>query len=116
MVELTVQQLINARKPMEDLLEVTMPAQTAFKLSRLVRLMNAEIETVSATIKALNEKYLDENGEPVTEEDGEKHKGEWEDLMSSTISIDYSPIDAGVLGGAPVKPGLFVTLNWVFKD
>jgi len=115
-IELTVQQIIDSIEPLKELLNVPLPAQTSFRITRLVTKLNAELEAVRETIARSRKKYEDEEGDVISATSQAEFDEEMKALMESTVSVNFQKINPGVMGSAAVKPGTLLALLWIFEE
>ena len=102
-MELTIQEILQMKDVLQKILDVVLPAKTAFRLGKVAMKMQEELQFFEKTRLSLLEKYgtIDKENNSVSIEDEEKRKQfteEIQQVLIEKINIDFTPIKISDLG------------------
>lgn len=109
------------------------PIKTGFKLQRILRKVQTEVDTVQKLREMLLEKHTEKDGvgrkvhpqdavgKPITTQfklaDPDAYRVDLEELNTTEITIGIDQIDPDELGDKiVVKSGVLMMLHWLFKE
>lgn len=120
-MELTLLELLNAKPMIESLSGRQLPARTSFRLARLIRTLNPELQAYTEARQKLLEKYgepseEDRNRYVIEEEQRPAFNGELDELLSTKVELAIEPMSIDALGDAQVTAFELLTVEWLFLD
>ena len=120
-IDTTLGALAEAQPALQRLGALSLPAKPAYHLSKLIRLVNAAMESYSDVRNKLVTKY----GTPVAEtpgmftftaENGDAFTKEVRALNAEPVTIAWSPISLDAWGDVNVSPGDLAALGPLLAD
>jgi len=117
MIKATVKELLDSRQAFSELLEIELPAPSAYKIARLAKVANEELSTVQDSLNSLSEKYVDkEKGEFKDKKSKEEYSKELKDLMGVEVEINADKLAVSILDEAKIRSAILLSLVWVFEE
>ena len=121
MIEVSLNALMNSVEVMNDLIQKKMKIKVAYKIARLAREIQKEIELFESTRHTLIEKYgiKNENGElvedknggyPIQKEKKDEFLKETNELLNSKISLNVDKLSLKDLEEAELTPQQIIKL------
>lgn len=103
MITVTVNELINARKPLQEISSRELPAKTAFLIARIIREIDKEYTTFENARREIILKYalrndqgelttLDNGNVQISPENIETCNKQIQELLNTAISLNIEPI------------------------
>ena len=103
LIEISVSTLVECTETLNELIQKPLKIRTAYKIARLAREIQKELELFETTKVSLVKKYgeLDENGNPVILENGnykiknessKEFLAEYQDMLTQKISLNIEPL------------------------
>lgn len=96
MIELTVLNIFDIKQPLSEMVEKTLPVLLSYKLNKLLKIIQTELEAIEETRSQLIRKWgiFDEklNGFRVKDENLVNFKAELKQLLNEKIRINLEPI------------------------
>lgn len=103
LIEISVSTLVECTETLNELIQKPLKIRTAYKIARLAREIQKELELFETTKVSLVKKYgeLDENGNPVVLENGnykiksessKEFLAEYQDMLTQKISLNIEPL------------------------
>lgn len=103
LIEISVSTLVDCTETLNELIQKPLKIRTAYKIARLAREIQKELELFETTKVSLVKKYgeLDENGKPVILENGnykiksessKEFLTEYQDMLTQKISLNIEPL------------------------
>lgn len=103
LIEINVSTLVDCTETLNELIQKPLKIRTAYKIARLAREIQKELELFETTKVSLVKKYgeLDENGNPVILENGnykiknessKEFLTEYQDMLTQKISLNIEPL------------------------
>jgi hypothetical protein len=103
LIEVKLNDVINGVESMKYLMDVFLPAKTAYKVAKLAQGMENELKLFSDAREKLVRKYAnkDENGEPIVDENNqitvtpdniESYQKELNELLETEVKFDVNKI------------------------
>ena len=105
-MKLTLGELLNGKPALEKLVNLEISIKAAYKLSRIIRKLNEELQNFEEQRQKLVNQYGEpqENGNViVTQENMEAFAKELNDLASLEIELDFEPVSLEELGDVKMK-------------
>jgi hypothetical protein len=100
-MKISLKEIKLAEAPLTKFIEQTIPIKLAYRLGKLIRLMQQELQQIEASRIKLVKQYGTENeGSSTIEvkpESMQQFNEEWLELLDTQADIDFEPIDAAVL-------------------
>lgn len=125
MIKLTLGEVINAISPLEKISQFPLNGANAFKIARLIRELNKEMETFEIQRKELIEKYCerDKDGSMLIEDNNiriqsrfiEQYNNTLMSMLKSEIEINASPLSIDTLEMITLTPQEALNLEKFFK-
>jgi hypothetical protein len=100
-MKVTIEKVLDAKESMGKLLQKDLPIKSSFKLSRLVKKLNEELEVFNEKRKDLFKKFgkeLEDGRYHLGEEVAEDYNNNLKELLSVEIEIDFEPLKVDQLG------------------
>lgn len=120
MLAITLDQAVNAREALRELIKQNLPAKDAFSLVRLIQKLDQELTAFEQTRAGLIRQYgvaAPELGEGMVRFEGEGRE-EWErqiaELLAQTIDLPPARVRLSTLG--PIAPATLLPLLWLIED
>lgn len=119
-IELTLATLLGSQKAVTWLVSQRLPIQTAFKLARLTKAINAELQTFDETRRALCERFgtlRDDKSKydipPAKQDEFDK---EFATLTAMQIELPGTPLRAAELGRVEMSADDLMALEWLIVE
>lgn len=106
-MRLKLAQLLAMQQPLRDLMQQQMPAKAAFRMTRIARQVDQELQTVEEQRVELIKKFgeqSEEGGWQVKPENVTVFQSEYQDMLDEEVDLDVSPIPAEMLEDAHMTP------------
>lgn len=106
-MKLTLGELLNGKPALEKLVNLEIGIKTAYKISRIIRKLNEELQHFEEQRQKLVTQYGEpqENGNViVTEENMEAFAQELNDLVALEIKLDFEAVSLDELGDVKMAP------------
>ena len=108
LIEITLNDILNSQQALQKIAKMNMRAKTAFKIARIIRAIEGEIENFNKARQNLLNKYgeKDNNGNLVVNKDGNytlipdkinDYNNEIQELLITNIQLNIEPIEADEL-------------------
>lgn len=108
LIEITLNDILNSQQALQEIAKMNMRAKTAFKIARIIRAIEGEIENFNKARQNLLNKYgeKDNNGNLVVNKDGNytlipnkinDYNNEIQELLITNIQLNIEPIEADEL-------------------
>lgn len=116
-MNLTVEELYNLTKGLNELLDKELSTSVAFTIQRNFKKVSDEVKTADETRKKLVEKYDDyiEDNRIEDVEKREEYNGELKELLSQEVDVDVKEIRLSELGES-IKPRTLGLLETIIKE
>lgn len=126
-ITISTKELLTAVPALSELIALKVSAKTAWRLNRIRRVLQPELDSVNEARQALFQKYAkrDDAGEPVYDERGngvidpvnEKvFLAEAEDLMKAEITVAFPEIKIEDLGDVKINAATLGDAIFIFDD
>ena len=127
MITATLNDIVNSMGVFNKIMQQPVNGSTAFKIARLARELNKEIETFNQEKDKLLNKYgqKDENGELETDENNNvkispeniaKINEEFNSLLSTTVEINCDKFSVNELNNLTITPQEVINLQTFLND
>lgn len=122
MFSMTVAEVVQAKQALVDILAEKMPVDTAYRLVKIVKIINNEMETYDQVrgklFKEMGEDVKDRPGErAIKEENMEEFQKQIKELLDKKFEVAMEPIKLADLGEKfEVKPATIMLLGPIIKD
>jgi hypothetical protein len=114
-IKLTIGELLDSVSAMQALLEVPMPAATAFKVKMIAKQMNEAIEPAREAIEERRQEYIDDENQ-LKPDKREEWEAEIEELVTDEIVLRGETVNISALGTAEIRPTVLFALDWLIND
>ena len=126
-MKIKLEKIMESKDALSKIVDIKMPVEIAFKLSKLVNKVNDEIKSIEKArflkVKELGEqevikkdgKEIKSNNWKVKEENIDKFKEEMEKLFNVEIELDIPKIKLKDLDGN-VEASCFLNMDWLIKE
>ena len=122
MITVKIADIVNGTEALQKLVNAELKAKLAWKVSKLLKLADQEIQTFNETRMDLIRKFgeKDENGELITDEKGnckippenlQDFSSELSDLLNSEVELNANKIDIEELENVNFTPGEITLLE-----
>ena len=122
MITVKISDVVNSMETLQKLAQQNFKAKLALSIARLLKQVEAEIQTFNTTRMDLIKKYgtKDENGELITDEEGnckidpdsiETFSKELNELLATEIEINANKIDVNLLDECDFTPSEIAALE-----
>jgi len=117
-MKLSLKTIINSVTGLQGLSNLKLPIVTSFKISKVLKQINAELETFNE----VKNKRSDEMGlsekkqEDITPEENKKWNEEIKELTSKEVDIDVTKIKLSELGEEKIEPYILSQLDWLIEE
>lgn len=136
-IAVSLEKLINSTQSLGVIIGQQIPIAISFKISKMVKAINSEIEQYTASHKILCERFankdsegnaiiLDLNDKPVDKDQPgrydipenklEEFKKENASLLSVEVNIPGNHVKVSQLGNISIEPAHLMTLDWLFTE
>ena len=99
LIKITLNDILNSQQALQEIVGMNMRAKTAFKMARIIRAIESELENFNKARQSLLNKYgeKDDNGQLITNKDGnyiispdkiDIYNGEIQELLVTTIELN----------------------------
>ena len=104
------------KQPLSTLLDKELPVKASWKLNKLIRFFDGELESIERFRIQLVKKYgVDVDGTTkVLEENMPNFVNELNDLLSEEVEYEYEPIPVDVLGDITISTRDMMSLEKIF--
>lgn len=127
MISITLNDIINASETFNAIMQQSFKGSLAFKIARLARELNKEMETFNTERQKLLTRYCvkDENGELKTNEDGtvqvvpamiDEFNEEFTSLLNTEVEINADKLPMDNIDNFDITPQQMLNLEKFFED
>lgn len=114
-MKITLGEIINGKNSLEKLISKEIKIKAAFKLSKLTKILNEEIQIYEDQRRSLIKKYGEESDDKgiivVKPENKQKFMEELIDLMGIEVDLDFEPISVDDLGDIEMATGDLILIE-----
>ena len=111
--EVSYRTIINSVNAVGELMQVPMPAKTAFNLRKIANQINEISTDLQEASKKRAEELMPEDDKEISEKNKARFEEEMEELLDSEVTITGEKISINDLGMANVKPVTLFALDWL---
>lgn len=111
-VTVTLMKVVDSINALNELIQVPMPARTAFSVRKVALTLDEERKVVNETINSMHKEMLGDR-EELTKEEIEVLNKEMKDLLDKDVEISVEKINISDLGTSNVKPATLMILDWL---
>jgi len=119
-LELTVQQLVNSKQALSSLVSQPLVFGTSFKLAKVVKAVNEELQTYDDLRRKLCEKYgtltEDESQYDIPANKQKEFNAEFAELLATPIQLPGSPLRPAEFGRVEMSAGDLLALEWLIVE
>lgn len=127
MISVNLNDIINASDTFSTIMQQSFKGSLAFKIARLARELNKEMETFNDARRKILEKYceLDENGQLIVSEDGNVKvkpnetanlNNEFNALVSTEVEINADKLPMSAIDEFDITPQQMLNLEKFFEE
>lgn len=115
-----VQDIYNLNEGLLELIEKELPVHAAFKLQRIIKKINEELETAEKTRVQIIEKHkeqdLDDGQVKLKKEELDEFNQEQQELMDQEVELNVDTININSLGDISVTPKTLGLIDSILID
>lgn len=116
-MEITISEILNAKPVLEELVEQDISIKTAYRLSRIIKELNNELQTFEEQRQKLVQKHGEQQEDApegnivVPEENMAPFQQELAELLTATINLNCKPMHVDEFGDIKIKTSRLLLID-----
>jgi hypothetical protein len=119
-IELTLGALLNSQAALSSLAGLRVPIQATFKLAKVAKAVNSELQTFEETRRGLCERLgkirADKSEYEIPPENREEFEVEFKTLLDTPVELPGSPLRSAELGKVELSAADLLALEWLIVE
>ena len=108
--------LVNCVEPLGKLMQMQMPAATAFRCAKLLKVVEGELQIYDEQRKKLVEKYGEDDKVDPESKNWDKFVEEMNSILAEDVSLNATKIKEENLSKIEISPADIMNLSWMIKE